>query len=223
MGESTSEDKAYVCSLAEAGVDASNASAIAGQFSGVGEVWQSPFAIPNLAAAMAKSSVWFTAYPISMITKPGHSFLSTLGDDELWLALEAIGINAVHTGPGSGPGVFGWEATPSVDGHFDRISTQIDKVFGTDVEFRRLCEVAAAHGGIVIDDIVPGHTGKGADFRLAEMGVGDYPGIYHMVEIPPRTGSCCPRCCPARTRSTSTARPRAGCSGPATSSAGCNG
>ena len=37
---------------------------------------------------------------------------------------------------------------------------------------------------MVIDDIVPGHTGKGADFRLAEMNVGDYPGIYHMVEIP---------------------------------------
>ena len=37
---------------------------------------------------------------------------------------------------------------------------------------------------LVIDDIVPGHTGKGADFRLAEMKVGDYPGIYHMVEIP---------------------------------------
>lgn len=36
----------------------------------------------------------------------------------------------------------------------------------------------------MIDDIVPGHTGKGADFRLAEMKVGDYPGIYHMVEIP---------------------------------------
>ena len=32
---------------------------------------------------------------------------------------------------------------------------------------------------------MPGHTGKGADFRLAEMKVGDYPGIYHMVEIPP--------------------------------------
>ena len=48
-------------------------------------------------------------------------------------------------------------------------------MYGTDVEFRRLCEVAAGHGGIVIDDIVPGHTGKGPDFRLAEMGVGDYP------------------------------------------------
>ena len=33
---------------------------------------------------------------------------------------------------------------------------------------------------------MPGHTGKGADFRLAEMKYADYPGIYHMVEIDPR-------------------------------------
>jgi trehalose synthase len=162
-----------------------DASRIAGQFSGIADVWQSPFAIPNPTAVMGKSSVWFTAYPISMITRPGHSFLGTLGDEGLWHMFEAIGINAVHTGPlKRAGGVFGWELTPSVDGHFDRISTQIDEVFGSEVEFRRLCEVAAAHGGIVIDDIVPGHTGKGPDFRLAEMNVGDYPGIYHMVEIP---------------------------------------
>ncbi len=49
-----------------------------------------------------------------------------------------------------------------------------------------MCEVAAGHLGMVIDDIVPGHTGKGSDFRLAEMKVGDYPGIYHMVEIEPK-------------------------------------
>jgi trehalose synthase len=71
-------------------------------------------------------------------------------------------------------------------------------VFGTDVEFRRLCEVAAAHGGIVIDDIVPGHTGKGPDFRLAEMGVGDYPGIYHMVEIPPQEWTLLPQVPPGK-------------------------
>jgi trehalose synthase len=162
-----------------------DASKISGQFSGIADVWQSPFATPNPTAVMAKSSVWFTAYPISMIPRNGHSFLSTLGDEQLWRVFEAIGINAVHTGPlKRAGGIFGRELTPSVDGHFDRISTQIDEVFGTEVEFRRLCEVAAAHGGIVIDDIVPGHTGKGPDFRLAEMKVGDYPGIYHMVEIP---------------------------------------
>jgi trehalose synthase len=161
-----------------------HAERIAGEFSGVAGVSQTPFANPNPTAA-ARSSVWFTAYPLSMITKPGCSFLGTLGDEDLWRAFQQIGINAVHTGPlKRAGGIFGREATPSVDGHFDRISTQIDEVFGTEDEFRRMCEVAAAHGGIVIDDIVPGHTGKGADFRLAEMKVGDYPGIYHMVEIP---------------------------------------
>jgi trehalose synthase len=176
-----------------------DASRIAGHFSGIAAVWQSPFANPNPTAVMAKSSVWFTAYPISMIPKPGHSFLSTLGDEGLWRAFETIGINAVHTGPlKRAGGVFGRELTPSVDGHFDRISTQIDEVFGSEEEFRRLCEVAAAHGGIVIDDIVPGHTGKGPDFRLAEMKVGDYPGIYHMVEIPPKDWHLLPEVPPGK-------------------------
>ena len=163
-----------------------DASRTANRFSGVGSVWQSPYARPNPTVATGKSSVWFTAYPMSMITKPGHSFLGTLAEDDLWRVFKEIGITAVHTGPlKMAGGVFGREKTPSVDGHFDRISTRIDEVFGTEEEFRRMSEVAATYGGIIIDDIVPGHTGKGTDFRLAEMKVGDYPGIYHMVEIPP--------------------------------------
>jgi trehalose synthase len=154
------------------------------QFSGQGSMWQNPYANPSPRAAIEKASVWFTAYPISMITKPGTSYLGTLGDDDLWSAFEAIGIDGVHTGPvKKAGGILGWESTPSVDGHFDRISTQIDDAFGTEEEFRVMTEVAAAHLGMIIDDIVPGHTGKGADFRLAEMKVGDFPGIYHMVEI----------------------------------------
>ena len=54
--------------------------------------------------------------------------------------------------------------------------------------------------GIIIDDIVPGHTGKGADFRLAEMKVGDYPGIYQMVEIPPEDWALLPPVPPGKTR-----------------------
>ena len=198
MSERDMEKGDYVSWLEEKSMLA-DASRISGQFSGVADVWQSPFATPDPSAAMEKSSVWFTAYPISMIPKPGHSFLSTLADQELWDAFEAIGIRAVHTGPlKRAGGIFGREMTPSVDGHFDRISTQIDEVFGTEVEFRRLCEVAAAHGGIVIDDIVPGHTGKGPDFRLAEMKVGDYPGIYHMVEIPPEDWHLLPEVPPGK-------------------------
>ncbi|EJM57811.1 trehalose synthase [Pseudomonas sp. GM49] len=43
--------------------------------------------------------------------------------------------------------------------------------------------MAAAHNAVIIDDVIPSHTGKGADFRLAEMAYEDYPGLYHMVEI----------------------------------------
>ena len=162
-----------------------DATEFAKQFSGQGSMWQNPFADPDPRAAIEKASVWFTAYPISMITKPGTSFLGTLGDPDLWEAFARIGIDGIHTGPvKKAGGLDGWDETPSVDGHFDRISTHIDSAFGTEDEFRSMCEVAAQHGGTVIDDIVPGHTGKGADFRLAEMKVDDYPGIYHMVEIP---------------------------------------
>ncbi|GAA3642869.1 maltose alpha-D-glucosyltransferase [Microlunatus ginsengisoli] len=164
----------------------SAASSAAGSLSAVGGMMQNPFGNPDPRGAIERAPVWFTAYPASMITKPTESFLATLSDDALWAAFESLGIAAVHTGPvKQAGGISGWNATPSVDGQFDRISIGIDETFGSEQEFRRLCDVAAAHGGIVIDDIVPGHTGKGSDFRLAEMNVGDYPGIYHMVEIPP--------------------------------------
>lgn len=162
-----------------------DANTLARQLSGQASMWQNSYAHPNPRAAVERAPVWFTAYPLSFITQPGQSFLSALGDEGMWEAFRNIGIRAIHTGPVKlAGGISGWMQTPSVDGHFDRISMGIDPVFGDEDEFRRMCEVAAEHGGTIIDDIVPGHTGKGADFRLAEMNFRDYPGIYHMVDIP---------------------------------------
>jgi trehalose synthase len=178
------DERAYVQWLRDQSM-LEKAGTMAGRFSATAGTSHNPFAIPNPRAAIASAAVWFTAYPMSMVTKPGCSFLATLGDSDLWNAFGEIGIDGVHTGPVKrAGGLSGVEATPSVDGYFDRISTDIDDAFGTEEEYRRLCKVASQHDAAVIDDIVPGHTGKGADFRLAEMKVGDYPGIYHMVEIP---------------------------------------
>src|SRR5689334_4145209 len=161
-----------------------DANEIGRQFSGQGTMWQNPYANPGPRQAVEAASVWFTAYPLSFITRPGESFLAALADEALWEAFTAIGIQAVHTGPVKrAGGITGWRTTPSVDGHFDRISTDIDPAFGTEAEFRAMCGMATWSGGTIIDDIVPGHTGKGADFRLAELKYADYPGIYHMVEI----------------------------------------
>jgi trehalose synthase len=183
-GPASGDNPGYVRWLVEESMLGA-AKASAAQFVGQGSMWQNPYAEPNPRAAIAKAANWLTLYPISMITKPGCSFLGTLGDEDLWDALQQIGITAVHTGPVKrAGGLSGWQANPSIDGHFDRISTRFDNQFGTEDEFRTMCAVAAGHGGAVIDDIVPGHTGKGADFRLAEMKVGDYPGVYHMIEIP---------------------------------------
>lgn len=192
-GKPVGSNREYVNWLVEESM-LSDATDMARQFEGLPSMFQNPYANPDPRAAIEKASVWFTAYPISMITRKGTSFLGTLGDPDLWEAFHEIGIDAIHTGPVKvAGGLNGWDKTPSVDGHFDRISTKIDEIFGTEDEFRALCEVAAKFDGTVIDDIVPGHTGKGADFRLAEMKVGDYPGIYHMVEIPPEDWHMLPK------------------------------
>ena len=162
-----------------------DASTLARQLAGHHLMWANAFAAPNPRAAVEQASVWYTAYPLSLITAHGQSFLGALGDEALWQAFEHIGIEAIHTGPVKlAGGISGWEQTPSIDGHFDRISMAIDPLFGTEEEFRDMGQTAASYGGTIIDDIVPGHTGKGADFRLAELNYGDYPGIYHLIDIP---------------------------------------
>lgn len=182
-GATDASNEAYVKWLVEQSM-LWDAKQLAIQLSGQGSMWQNPFAHPDPRTAVERAPVWFTAYPLSFITRPKESFLSGLANGDLWKAFRTIGIDAVHTGPVKlAGGIEGWDTTPSVDGHFDRISMQVDPAFGTEDQFRDLCAVAAEHDGTVIDDIVPGHTGKGADFRLAEMAYADYPGIYHMVSI----------------------------------------
>ncbi|HEX3691699.1 MAG TPA: hypothetical protein VHV28_18505, partial [Solirubrobacteraceae bacterium] len=185
-GATDGTNDAYVKWLTEQSM-LHDAQALATQLSGQGSMWQNPFAHPDPRAAVERAAVWFTAYPLSFITRGGESFLSGLADDALWRAFQEIGIDGVHTGPVKlAGGINGWSPTSTVDGHFDRISMQVDPMFGTEDQFRALCVVAGEHNGTVIDDIVPGHTGKGADFRLAEMAYQDYPGIYHMVSIDPQ-------------------------------------
>jgi trehalose synthase len=180
------EDASYIQWLEQRSM-LHHADILARQYSGSASQWQRPYGRPRPREATARASVWFTAYPASTVTAAADaSVLTTLADERLWQAFQTIGIQGIHTSPmkRSG-GVSGTEFTPSVDGHFDRISLDIDPNFGTQAQYKKLVAVARKHGAIVIGDVVPGHTGKGADFRLAERAYGDYPGIYHMVRIEP--------------------------------------
>jgi trehalose synthase len=90
----------------------------------------------------------------------------------------------LHTNPVErAGGIEGEKYTPTIDGFFDRISFEIDPQLGTEDEYRQLVKVSAERGAMIADDLVPLHTGLGADFRLAERAYNEYPGLYSMVEI----------------------------------------
>ncbi|MGM0440167.1 MAG: maltose alpha-D-glucosyltransferase [Chlamydiota bacterium] len=145
-----------------------------------------PFATPQPEKILKTASVWFSAYPSAIITPEGETILSTLADEELWKIFHDIGVQAIHTGPMKLSGSLeGYQHHPTEDGWFDRISLTIDPAFGEDQEYKKLVKNAAKYHAIVIGDIIPGHTGRGADFTLATLNYKDFPGIYSMMEIKP--------------------------------------
>ncbi len=155
------------------------------KYGGNHRLWQRPYAEAKPRAASAIASVWFTAYPASFLTANGEPVLHALANHRLWQAFSSIGIQALHTGPlKRAGGLTGKDYTATTDGNFDRVSMEIDPKYGTRDDFLTVSRAAAAHNVIIIDDIIPAHTGKGADFRLAEIAYEDYPGLFHMVQIP---------------------------------------
>src|ERR1700676_226095 len=111
-GPATGQNPAYVSWLLSQSM-LSDANEIGQQFSGQGSMWQNPYATPGPRAAVDAASVWFTAYPLSLITRPEESFLTAMADEEMWKAFAEIGIEAIHTGPVKrAGGISGWQYTP---------------------------------------------------------------------------------------------------------------
>ncbi|GAB1619931.1 maltose alpha-D-glucosyltransferase [Pseudomonas sp. NGC7] len=153
-------------------------------YAGQSRLWMSPYGQAQARRAIDIASVWLTVYPDSIITPSGSSVLEALAAEGLWKGLSELGVQGIHTGPiKRAGGIRGQAFTPSIDGNFDRISLDIDPLYGTEQQLIQVSRMAAAHNAVTIDDSIPSHTGKGADFRLAELAHGEYPGIYHMVEI----------------------------------------
>ncbi len=147
--------------------------------------WRHAYGHPRPQDFVRTASVWFTSYPKATITHPDKSVVQTLGSKELLSAFQQIGIEGIHTGPmRRAGGIIGRRYTPTIDGLFDRIELTIDPLFGTDEQYKRMTATAEQHNIIIIGDLVPAHTGTGADFRLAERAYKNYEGLYVMVEIP---------------------------------------
>jgi trehalose synthase len=107
--------------------------------------------------------------------------------------LEQVGIQAIHTGPVKRAGsVKNMSYGPTIDGHFDRIELDVDPAFGNVDQYKQAVQAAREHGIAIIGDIIPGHTGMGPDFRLAERAVAGYPSLYAMSEIRPEDWALLP-------------------------------
>ncbi len=147
--------------------------------------WQSAYGRPRPQDFVRAASVWFTSYAKAIITEPDKSVLQTLGSKELLSTFHEMGIEGIHTGPmRRAGGITARKYTPSIDGLFDRIELTIEPLFGMDRQYVQMTRTANQFDIAVIGDLVPAHTGKGADFRLAERAYKNYEGLYTMIEIP---------------------------------------
>lgn len=164
------------------------------RISGRGAQWRHPYGTPQPRQIVRKAPVWLLDYAGSVIARPGQSVIATWADPQLWETLHDIGITLLHTGPVNRSGGIRRKVyTPTLDGWFDPISLEVDPQLGTEEEYQRLVRVAGQQDGLIAGDLVPLHTGTGADFRLALMAYRDYPGMYTMVEIRSDDWSILPR------------------------------
>jgi trehalose synthase len=180
---SLSESQEYVVWLEKQSM-LYNAEKISEGISGQGVQWRRPYAEPQTKELVSKASVWVLGYAGSMITRPNESVLQLWGDEALWKAFSEIGVQLLHTGPvKKAGGIVNYTHTPTIDGWFDRISYDIDPNLGTEEQYKRMVKTAAQYNAIIAGDLIPLHTGKGADYLLAIRNYKDYAGIYTMVEI----------------------------------------
>jgi len=165
----------------------------ASKISGEGIQWRHNFDIPQTSQLANTASVWFLYYPASVITAPNQSVIGTWALPQYWDDLSKVGIQLQHTDPiERAGGIQATTFTPTIDGWFDRIGLDIDPLFGTESDVKQMVSVSGQHGAIIGSDLVPLHTGLGADFRLAERAYLDYPGMYTMVSIPKNLWSLLP-------------------------------
>ncbi len=127
--------------------------------------WRNAYGHPAPKDFVRAASVWFTSNPKSIVSRIGRSVLQTLGSEALLSTFRGIGIEGIHTGPMKrAGGITGRQYTPSIDGLFDRIEFTVDPLFGTDEQYLRMSRRARRFNIIFIGDLVPAHSGKGADF-----------------------------------------------------------
>lgn len=123
-----------------------------------------PLLAPQAQSCLDAASIWFT---IDLQEVHAPAFTS-LQKEPFWDTLGEIGVEAVHLKGLKKGGQF-------------RTGIGIDPKWGDDWD--DLAILMQKKGMVLIGDSLGNSTGISDDFSLALKNVGDYPSIYHLVEI----------------------------------------
>ena len=154
--------------------------------------------IPELRGAPAsmfeQGSVWFMPYPASVITNKEESVLETLGSSALWNALRKLSTQAIYLNSVKQSGsLLGYMYQASEDAYKDRVGFVLDDTLGSQEEYQALINTANTVEAIVLEDLILGNTGRGADFLLAQRAYADYPELFLMLELLPKDWDLLPK------------------------------
>lgn len=126
-----------------------------------------PNPLPQPSPPLALASIWFSI-DLNEIAPPAFG---SLASEELWSHLREIGVQAVHLKGLKKGGTFrtGMNLDPKWGKGWDHLACLLQK-----------------KGIKLIGDAFGNATGFTPDFTLALQNAGEYPGIYHLIEIEPR-------------------------------------
>ena len=165
--------------------------------------------IRTRARRVDRASVWFTAYPLSFVTRTGETYLSALADRRLWDAFRKIGIDALHTGPVKRPAASTGAgsrrrstATSTASACRSTPSSGPRRSSGCSAPPPRSTR---ARSSTTSSPATPARARTSASPRWA---TATTPASTTWSRSRPSTGTCCPTCRRTATASTSTSRPR---------------
>ncbi len=154
--------------------------------SGSDLAWRRPVAPAPSPRLLHGSAVWLFIRPQTLLTRT-RSTAAELALPEHLALFAKLGFSGLFVSPRERSGRNLRPERAASDPDTDIIGFEPDLPAGTEQEWQNLAAGAARHGMLFGSSAPPLFTGTGPDFTLALRAVGDWPGLYALVELPDGT------------------------------------
>ncbi len=126
-----------------------------------------PARFPLAENCLNLSSVWFSADLAQLASDEAEGALDVFCREDIWSALKEIGFDGLR-----------------LEGLREPGTLSIDPKWGG--EWTKAAAMAQKQSIALIGELVGNAVAPGADFEEALQNVGDYPNLFHLVEIDPK-------------------------------------